>query len=174
MSAENTAQFTPAKQAALKNRQFACQSCGICCSHQGRIKTNERNVRELASFLKISEWSFAVRYLQEFYAPELDAYLFAFKTNNPNDPTNGCIFHFGTFCAVYASCRTDLCQVFPWNHFDVEKESWQEGFVSPDGHFWCRGIGKGREWSLDEIREIQQKYRGIGFGFKRHLERGQE
>src|SRR5512135_2235449 len=94
----NLAELTPAKQAALKERRFECQNCGICCSHRGRIQTSEQNVRELAQFLKVSELSFAIRYLQEFYAPSLDAYLFAFKTNNPSDSSNGCIFHLGTYC----------------------------------------------------------------------------
>jgi Fe-S-cluster containining protein len=174
MTTENDEEFTPAKQAALKDRRFECQNCGVCCSHRGRIQTSEQNVRELAKYLKVSEFSFAIRYLQEFYAPNLDAYIFAFKTNNPNDATNGCIFHFGTFCAIYPSCRTDLCQVFPWNHFDVEKEIWQPKFVADDGAFWCRGIGKGREWPIEEIRDLKQKYTGLGFGFRRHLAEGPE
>ena len=169
MSTETTEGVTPAKQAALKERRFECQSCGICCSHRGRIQTGEQNVRELAKFLKVSELSFAIRYLQEFYAPNLDAYIFAFKTNNPSDATSGCIFHLGTYCAIYASCRTDLCQVFPWNHFDSDQQSWQPEFVGDDGGFWCRGIGKGREWPIEEIRELKQKYTRLGFGYRRHM-----
>ncbi len=165
----NLAELTPAKQAALKDRRFECQNCGVCCSHRGRIQLSEQNVRELAKHLKVSEYSFAIRYLQEFYSPSLDAYLFAFKTNNPYDNTNGCIFHFGTFCAIYASCRTDLCHVFPWNHFDIDRAIWTPAFVGDDGSFWCRGIGKGREWPLDEIRGMKEKFTGLGFGFKRHL-----
>jgi hypothetical protein len=169
MSTENDQETTAAKDAALRERRFECQNCGVCCSHRGRIQTSEANVRELAKFLKVSEFSFCIRYLQEFYAANLDAYIYAFKTNNPNDPTNGCIFHFGTFCAIYSSCRTDLCNVFPWNHFDVDKESWNEDFLGKDGSFWCHGIGRGREWSDEEIRELKRKYSGLGFGFRRHL-----
>jgi Fe-S-cluster containining protein len=162
-------ELQPAKRTAMKDRRFECQSCGICCSHRGRIQPTEENVRELATFLKVSELSFAIRYLQEFYSPALDAYIFAFKSNHPDDTANGCIFHFGTFCAIYSSCRTDLCQVFPWNHFDVESEAWQSSFVGDDGTFWCRGIGKGREWSQGEIRDLKRRYSRQGFGFNRHM-----
>ncbi len=163
-------QMTEAKKNALKERGFECQNCGICCSHKGRILPSEENLRELAKFLRISEWSFAIRYLQETYDPELDAYMISFKTNNPHDPSNGCVFHFGSFCAIYASCRTDLCKVFPWNHFNVETEEWNPGFVHDDGTFWCRGIGKGREWGIQEIRELKEKYTNLGVGFRRQLD----
>jgi len=169
MSTEKIEGSNPRKEAALRERRFECQNCGVCCSHRGRIQASEQNVRELAKFLKVSEYSFAIRYLQEFYSPQLDAYIFAFKTNNPNDSTNGCIFHFGTFCAIYSSCRTDLCHVFPWNHFDADQEMWKPDFVSDAGTFWCHGIGMGREWPLEEIRNLKQKYAGLGFGYKRHL-----
>jgi hypothetical protein len=135
---------------------------------------SEQNVHELAQYLKVSEISFAIRYLQEFYDSNLDAYVFAFKTNNPNDPTNGCIFHLGINCSIYGSCRTDLCQVFPWNYFDIEQGAWKPEFVATDGTCWCRGIGKGKEWSLEEIGQLKEKFTGIGFGFKRQLNNAQE
>ena len=163
-------EMTEAKSMVLKDRRFECQNCGICCFHKGLIQPSEKNMHELAEYLKISEWSFAIRYLQEIYDPKLDAYILAFKTNNPHDPKNGCIFHFGRFCAIYDSCRTDLCKVFPWNHFDIKKEEWNPGFVYDNGTFWCRGIGKGREWSIDEIRQLKEKYTNLGFGFKRRVE----
>jgi Fe-S-cluster containining protein len=162
-------EITEAKIIALKERRFECQNCGICCSHKGFIQPSEENIKELAKFLQISEWSFAIRYLQEIYDPNLDAYILIFKTNNPHDIRNGCIFHFGTFCAIYTSCRTDLCNVFPWNHFNLDSEEWNPEFATNEGKFWCRGIGKGREWSIEEIREKKQKYTKLGFGFRRHL-----
>jgi Fe-S-cluster containining protein len=170
MPTENVPAPAPTAPAARQERRFECQNCGVCCSHRGRIQASEENIRELAKYLKMSDLSFAIRYLQEFYAPNLDAYIFAFKTNNPADPANGCVFHFESFCAIYSSCRTDLCQVFPWNHFDVDKGEWKGDFVGADGTFWCRGIGKGREWPIEEIRALKQKYSRLGFGFRRHLE----
>ncbi len=163
-------EFTEAKQRALVNRRFECQHCGICCSHKGLIQPSESNMRELAAFLRISEWSFAIRYLQELYDPELDAYVMAFKTNNDHDSKNGCVFHFGSFCAIYRSCRTDLCNVFPWNHYDLEAGHWNPKFLADDGSSWCRGVGMGREWPVEEIAAIKEQFTNLGVGFKRHLD----
>ncbi len=169
MPTEDVPAQTPAAAPARGERRFECQNCGVCCSHRGRIQASEENIRELARYLKVSEFSFAIRYLQEFYDPHLDAYIYAFKTNHPGDAVNGCVFHFESFCAIYPSCRTDLCQVFPWNHFDVDRGEWIGDFVGADGTSWCRGIGKGREWPIEEIRELKQKYGRLGFGIRRHL-----
>ena len=161
--------MTEAQKKVLQERRFECQNCGLCCSHKGLILPSEANIRDLAKFLRMSEWSFAIRYLYEVYDTKLDAYIMAFKTNNSQDPKNGCIFHFGSFCAIYDSCRTDLCKVFPWNHFSMKDGQWEPGFANDDGKFWCRGIGKGREWSTEEIRELKEKYTNLGVGFRRHL-----
>ena len=160
--------FSEAKQRALQDRRFECANCGICCSHKGRIQPSETNIRELCKYLHLNEWSFAIRYLQEIYDPGLDAYILAFRTNNPGDPNNGCIFHFSRFCAIYDSCRTDLCHVFPFNHFDADAGHWSPAFVSDEGTFWCRGIGHGREWSMEEIRKHKERYSNLGVGFTRH------
>jgi len=165
---------TKAKIKSLKDRRFECQKCGICCSHKGLIGPSEENIKELAKYLQISELSFAIRYLQEIYDPKLDAYIMAFKTNNPHDPMNGCIFHFGRFCAIYNSCRADLCNAFPWNYFNLVKEEWDPRLVNDNGTFWCKGVGKGREWSIEEIRQMEEKYKNTGFGFRRHLSSGDD
>lgn len=164
-------EMTEAKIRALGERHFECQNCGICCSHKGRIQPSEQNIRDLSKYLQLSEWSFAIRYLQEIYDPRLDAYILAFRTNNPHDAENGCIFHFSRFCAIYDSCRTDLCQVFPWNHFDGDAQAWNPDFVGDNGTFWCRGIGHGREWSLEEILHAKKTYSDLGVGFLRHANR---
>ena len=147
-----------AKKMVSKERKFECQNCGICCSYKRLIPVSEKNMHELAKYLKISEWSFAMRYLQERFDHKLNGCALTFKTNKHDDPGNGCIFHFGSFCAIYNSCRTDLCNIFPWNHFDLKKEEWNLGFINDNGTFWCQGIGKGREWSIDEIRQLKEKY----------------
>lgn len=161
-------EVSEAKQKALFERRFECQNCGICCSHKGRIQPSEKNLRSLATHLQVSEWSFAIRYLQEIYDPKMDAYILAFRTNNPHDSSNGCIFHFSRFCAVYESCRTDLCQVFPWNHFDTEAGHWMPDFVNNEGKFWCRGVGHGREWPPEEIAAQKVLYSNLGLGLPRH------
>ena len=162
------AEVSNSKREALSERRFECVNCGICCSHKGRIQPSEENIKELATHLRINEWSFALRYLQERYDPGMDAYVLAFRTNNPNDPNNGCVFHFSRFCAIYDSCRTDLCKVFPFNHFDADAGQWEEKFVNDRGEFWCKGVGQGRTWSIEEIRALKERYSNLGVGFTRH------
>jgi Fe-S-cluster containining protein len=153
-----------AKEMVAKERRFECQRCETCCSYKGLIPINEKDIHELAKYLKISESSFTMRYLQEVFDPKLNACILTLKTNKHDDPKNGCIFHFGSFCAIYNSCRADLCNVFPWNHFDLKKEEWNMNFISDKGTFWCQGIGKGREWSIDEIRQLKERYTYVGMG----------
>ena len=161
--------MTEEQKRVLEERGSECQDCGPCCSHRGLILPSETNIREPAKHLRMSEWSFATRYLREVYDTRLDAYIMAFKTDNSQDPKNGCILHFGSFCAIYDSCRTDLCKVFSWNHFSAQDGQWEPGFADDAGKFWCRGIGKGREWTIEEIRELKEKYTNLGVGFRRYL-----
>ncbi len=150
----------------LKERRFECQKCGYCCSQRVVIYPNLENIQRLSKYLNISECSFALRYLREIYDPKRNTYLIAFKTNYPGDPTTGCIFCQEALCSIYDSPRTDLCHLFPWNHFNLEKEGWDENFISHDGAFWCPGIGKGRLWSLEEIRKMKKAYPNVGIHLK--------
>lgn len=161
--------MTEAQKRVLEECRFECQNCGLCCSYKRLILPSEANIRELAKHLRMPEWSFAIRCLHEVYDTKVDAYMMAFKTGNFQDPKNGCILHFGSFCAIFSSCRTDLCKVFPWDHFSAQDGQWEPGFADDAGKFWCRGIGKGREWTIEEIRELKEKYTNLGVGFRRYL-----
>jgi Fe-S-cluster containining protein len=155
------------KKKLLKERRFECQQCGYCCSQKVLIYPSLEEIQNLAQYLNLSEYSFALRYLQEIYDPQKDSYAIAFRTNQPNDPFTGCIFCQDKICMIHDSPRTNLCHVFPWNHFDLEKEEWEENFISEDGTFWCSGIGKGRLWTLEEIKTIKETYPNIGVKTKR-------
>lgn len=155
-----------AKKNVLKDRRFECLRCGYCCSQRVVIYPSFKDIQKLSKYLNISEGSFAIRYLREIYDPQRNAYLIAFKTNHPEDPTTGCIFCQEELCTIYDSLRTDLCHLFPWNHFDLEKEEWEEDFISQDGAFWCPGIGKGPLWSLEEIRKMKKAYPNVGVNLK--------
>jgi len=156
-----------AKKKTLNERRFECQGCGYCCSQKVLLYPSLEEIRELAQYLSLTECSFAFRYLQEIYDPQKDAYAIAFKTNQPKDPLTGCIFCQDRICVIHESPRTGLCHVFPWNHFDLEKEEWEENFISEDGTFWCPGIGKGHLWTLKEIRTIKETYPDVGIKTKR-------
>ena len=112
-----------AKEKALKERRFECQRCGYCCSQKVLIYPSLKVIQQLAQYLHLSESAFALRYLQEVYDPERDTYAVAFKTHQANDPLTGCVFYKDRICIIYDSPRTDLCHVFPWNHFDLRKSS---------------------------------------------------
>lgn len=155
------------KKKALKDCRFECQQCGYCCSQKVLLYPSPEEIRKIAEYLNLSECSFALRYLQEIYDPQKNAYAIAFRTNQPNNPLTGCIFCQGNICVIHDSPRTDLCHVFPWNHFDPEKEEWEGNFISEDGTFWCSGIGKGHSWTLKEIQSIKESYPNVGSNSKR-------
>lgn len=148
------------RKEVINERRFECQKCGFCCSEMTLIFPTMEEIRNIAEYLNISEIAFALRYLQEVYDPYTDTYTTAFKTNSLN-ATSGCIFCQDKLCIIYGSQRTALCNVFPWNHFNVEKGEWDENFISINGTFWCPGIGKGHLWSLEEIDNIKQKYKDL-------------
>ncbi|MDQ1328589.1 MAG: uncharacterized protein QG641_1874 [Candidatus Poribacteria bacterium] len=158
-----------AKEKALLNRRFECQNCGTCCSEMTTIYPSREEVQKLAEYLNISELAFAVRYLREIFDPQMNVYLLAFKSNHSVNIGNGCIFCHNKLCVIYNSSRTDLCNVFPWNHFDLETEQWEDNFLSQDDKPWCPGVGFGRDWTLDEIKEIKQKYPNVGANTKRQI-----
>jgi len=147
---------------SIKDRRFECQKCVLCCSEMTLIYPGRDDINKLADYFGISELSFAIRYLQEVYDPYTDTYAAAFKTNHPGINEYGCIFCQDGLCAIYDSSRMDLCNVFPWNHFDLELGEWEQGFISSEGGFWCPGIGKGRVWSLQEIEQIKRDYPNSG------------
>ena len=152
----------------LKELRFECQKCGYCCSQKVLLYPSLEEIRKLARTLNLSECSFALRYLQEIYDPPRDAYVIAFRTNQANDPLTGCIFCQDKMCVIHDSRRTDLCHVFPWNHFDLKQEEWEENFISEDGTFWCPGIGRGHSWTQKEIQKIKEDYPNVGLNTKRH------
>lgn len=157
------------KEKALLDRRFECQNCGTCCSEMATIYPSREEIQKLAEYLNISELAFAVRYLREIFDPQMNVYLLAFKSNHSGNPGNGCIFCHNKLCVIYNSPRTDLCNVFPWNHFDLETEQWEDNFFSQDGKSWCPGIGVGRDWTLDEIKKIKQKYPNVDANTKRQI-----
>jgi len=157
------------KEKALREWRFECQHCGTCCSEMAVIYPGSEEVQKLAKYLNISVLSFAVRYLREIHDPQNNMYILAFRTNHPGNTGHGCVFYRDKSCVIYNSPRTDLCKVFPWNHFDLETKQWEENFISRDGKFWCAGIGIGRKWTLDEIRDVKQRYPCVGINIKRQL-----
>lgn len=150
------------REEALNEHRFECQCCGYCCLEKAIIYPSYEEIKLLADYMNISVPAFAIRYLREIYNPQTDLYAVAFKTGLYGDGKFGCIFNHNKLCMIYDSPRTDLCNVFPWNHFNTETNKWDDNFVSINGEFWCPGIGKGREWTLDKIISIKNAYPNFG------------
>jgi len=157
------------KNIAIYDRRFECQRCGFCCTEMALIYPSIEEVHSIAKYLDISKLSFAIRYLREIYDPQTDMFKIAFKANSPNSNGRGCIFYRNNSCAIYNSTRTDVCKVFPWNHFNIETKQWEKDFIRHDGKLLCHGIGIGREWSIDEIRCIKNTYPNVGVNTKIQL-----
>ncbi len=150
------------KDSAIYDRRFKCQRCGFCCSELALIYPNVEEVRSIAKYLGVSEISFAIRYLREIYDPQTDMLKIAFKSNFPDGNGIGCVFYQNNSCVIYNSVRTDVCKVFPWNHFNLETKQWEREFIRSDGKLLCPGIGFGKEWSIDEIKNIKNLYSNVG------------
>jgi len=155
------------KKLAQEECRFECQKCGYCCSEKAIIYPSHEEILHIAEYMSISILAFAIRYLREIFGYQTHLYSIAFKTGKTDNSLFGCIFCRDKLCSIYNSARTDLCNVFPWNHFNIDKEKWDDNFITSDGKFWCPGIGKGREWSLDEIGHIKQTYPNFGDHTKR-------
>jgi hypothetical protein len=134
----------------------------------GPIYPSAEEVRILAKYFGISEFSFAIRYLREVYDLPTGVYKIAFKSNSSNINGRGCIFYRNNSCAIYNSPRIEVCNAFPLNHFDLDSKQWEKDFIS-DGKPFCAGIGIGREWSLDEIRDIKNAYPNVGIKTKTQI-----
>ena len=106
------------KGRVLKERHFECRMCGHCCSQRVLIYPSLEEIQNLSRYFNISEGSFALRYLEEVYDPQKNAYAIAFKTNHPDDTLTGCIYCQDNLSAIHSSPWTNLCNLFPWNHFD--------------------------------------------------------
>ncbi len=148
------------------DRKFECQRCGFCCSEMAIIYPSAEEVFSLSKYLGISELSFAVRYLRELYDSQANMSSLAFRTNSSDGNGWGCIFCQDNSCAIYNSSRTEICKIFPWNHFDLDSRQWEKEFILGNGKPLCAGIGAGREWSLDEIRDIKNAYQNVGIKTK--------
>lgn len=157
------------KNIIIYDRRFECQRCGFCCSELALIYPSVNEIHNIAKYLGISEIAFAIRYLREIYDPQADMLKIAFKSNSLDGDGFGCIFYQNNSCTIYDSGRTDICKVFPWNHFDLETAQWEKKFLRPDGKLLCVGVGFGKEWSLDEIRNIKNAYPNVGNKTKAQL-----
>lgn len=90
----------------------------------------------MASTLKMRTSSFTRKYCEKGHG---EFYL--------KDPDKDCIFLDGTRCSVYEG-RPAQCRTWPFWPEHMGARTWSKEVAS-----FCPGIGKGRLWSGEEIRD---------------------
>lgn len=105
--------------------RFECTGCGQCCTGApGYIWVNEREIQEIADFLKLDIQTFADRHLRMINGR------FSLR-ENPH--TYDCTFLKENKCTVYG-VRPTQCRTFPWWPTLLKsKEEWLEASKRCEG-----------------------------------------
>ena len=118
--------------------KFECQKCGKCCTgSSGTIFVSKKEIKAISEFLNISQESF----IKDYCYPYKNSYSIKEK------PNGDCIFY-DKGCLIYP-VRPTQCKTYPfWVKNLRNKRNWEQTEKE------CKGIGKGKLYSLDEILEI--------------------
>jgi Fe-S-cluster containining protein len=116
---------------------FECHQCGWCCTFPGgAIYATEEEFHTIAAYLGLEYDDF----LHNFTKAHGEHVSLISREEGP------CIFY-KNGCSVYP-VRPTQCRTFPfWPEITKAKTRWDEQALT------CQGIGKGRRWSRQEIRE---------------------
>ena len=120
--------------------QFECRQCGKCCAGSpGQVWITEEELDEIASYLGIDNNDFRQDYTEEIEG----------RGRCLNERANyDCIFYNRKQGCVIYQFRPRQCRTWPFWSWNLEtRERWY--YASMD----CKGIGKGRLFSVDEITE---------------------
>lgn len=118
--------------------RFECHQCGNCCTFPGgAVYATEDQFRAIAIRLKISFSQFLTEYTKNH-----DGFVSLKSTY-----AGPCIFY-DRGCTVY-DVRPTQCRTYPfWPENLADESRWDRSGKT------CAGIGTGRTWSYDEIREV--------------------
>lgn len=117
--------------------QFRCTQCGHCCTTEGYVWVDRREVERLARHLDLTLEEFGRRFLRT-----VDG---RWALTDRSD--GACVF-WDEGCTVYPA-RPDQCRTFPF---------WKENLATEDA--WdsigetCEGIGDGRRYPEAEIDRL--------------------
>lgn len=132
----------PSRSPLVQGARFACQGQGCCCKARGPygyVYLSLEDRRRLAAHLGLPTSSFTRRYCQrtdgEFHLKE---------------PDKDCRFLKDCRCSVYAA-RPAQCRTWPFWPENMRAAAWREVRAT------CRGIGRGRLYSAEEIQAIVAK-----------------
>jgi Fe-S-cluster containining protein len=121
--------------------RFECQGSGNCCTFEGgAIYASGEEFQEIANFLNVSEKEFFAK-----YTTSIGGHVSIKSTDE-----NPCIFY-EKGCKIY-SVRPTQCKTYPfWEEIVNNERMWQKESKK------CPGIGKGKLWPKEKIRQELQK-----------------
>ncbi|MBI4824809.1 MAG: YkgJ family cysteine cluster protein [Nitrospirae bacterium] len=125
--------------------RFECRGSGRCCTSRGVygfIYLNLEERRRLAEHLGTSTLQFTKRYCDKLHG------YFHLK-----EPDKDCRFLIDKKCTVYEA-RPLQCRTWPFWPENMNAKAW-ESEVAP----FCAGVGKGRLYTAEEIKEILDKHK---------------
>ncbi|MDH4064303.1 MAG: YkgJ family cysteine cluster protein [Acidobacteriota bacterium] len=123
--------------------RFGCTGCGACCTIEGHVWVDRRQIRRLARHLDLTVEAFGRKYLRRIGS----RYSLTEVSLPGNAAKKACVFWNGK-CTVYEA-RPTQCRTFPfWKETVKTPASWaQAGELSP-------GIGTGRLYQIGEIERL--------------------
>lgn len=123
--------------------RFGCTGCGACCTVEGYVWVNRREIARLAGKLDLELDEFGSRYLRQ-----VGRRLSLTEIPVPGSAEKkACVFWDGS-CTVY-DARPSQCRTFPfWKENLRTPEDWDEvAKLSP-------GVNQGRLYQLGEISRL--------------------
>lgn len=123
-----------------KGVRFECQGTGKCCVSRGEygfVYLTLKDRKRMAAHLGIPTAKFTRQ-----YCVSADGY---FHLKHPEKP---CRFLDGKRCSAYEG-RPAQCRTWPFWPETMSARNWAREVAA-----YCPGVGKGRVWSADEIREL--------------------
>ncbi len=119
--------------------EFSCTQCGHCCTVEGYVWVDGKEVGRIASHLGLSETEFGKKYLRRVKR----------RLSLTEKPNKECIF-WNDGCQIYP-VRPTQCRTFPfWRENLTSIEAWEEGTEE------CPGSGSGRHYSREEIDALKR------------------
>lgn len=125
-----------------KGLRFSCTQCGACCTGSpGYVWIDEKEIEQMAKFLKISEDDFVKRYTRKVHG----------RLSLLEHPkTFDCVFLKERKCLLY-NARPRQCKTFPWWSENLAtKDAWEETATR------CEGINQ-EDAPLIHFAEIEKQ-----------------
>jgi Fe-S-cluster containining protein len=122
--------------------RFQCRRCGACCTGEpGYVYLRRGEAGAIAAFAGLGVKEFRARYTRKDHG----------RTSLGEESDGRCVFFEEGECRIY-QVRPVQCRTFPfWRWNTASRENWK----TMAGE--CPGLGKGKLFSLEEIRSLLAK-----------------